>query len=120
MLQNVEKFLKIDQKVTMQFVEPDMHRINAAERAIQTFKNHFISGSCTVDKIFLLQSWDETLEQCELALNSLRTSGTSLKLSAHALSYPVLAGLEHPCPVTAPGKPATCGCCDEATCCVAV
>lgn len=29
------------------FVEPSNHRVNAAERAIQTFKNHIISGMCS-------------------------------------------------------------------------
>ena len=37
---------------TIQFVEPDQHRVNAAERAIQLFKNHFIAGLCTVHKSF--------------------------------------------------------------------
>ena len=32
-----------------QFVEPNNHHVNAAERAIQTYKNHFISGLCTTD-----------------------------------------------------------------------
>jgi hypothetical protein len=32
-----------------QLVEPTNHRVNAAERAIQTFKNHFISGLCSTD-----------------------------------------------------------------------
>ena len=35
--------------VQWQFVPPNEHRVNAAERAIQTFKNHFISGLCTTD-----------------------------------------------------------------------
>ena len=35
-----------------QIVEPHNHRVNAAERAIQTFKNHFISGLCTTDRNF--------------------------------------------------------------------
>jgi hypothetical protein len=34
------------------------HRVNAAERAIQTFKNHFIAGLATVDKTFPMQLWD--------------------------------------------------------------
>ena len=29
-----------------QFIEPHNHRVNAAEQAIQTFKNHIISGLC--------------------------------------------------------------------------
>jgi hypothetical protein len=57
-----------------QFVEPNNHRINAAERAIQTFKNHFISGLCTTNKDFPLQLWDQMTEQAQDTLNLLRTS----------------------------------------------
>jgi hypothetical protein len=57
-----------------QFVEPNNHRVNAAERAIQTFKNHFISGLCTTDKDFPLQLWDHMAEQAQDTLNLLRTS----------------------------------------------
>ena len=32
-----------------QFVEPHNHRVNAAEHAIQTFKNHMVSGLCCTD-----------------------------------------------------------------------
>ena len=48
----------------IQFVLPGIHRINAAEQAIHTFKEHFVTGLCTVDKIFPLQvwDWDELLE----------------------------------------------------------
>jgi hypothetical protein len=35
-------------------VKPDNHRENAAERAIQTFKAHFISALATTDSKFLL------------------------------------------------------------------
>jgi hypothetical protein len=33
-------------------VEPNNHRFNAAERAIWTFKNHFIAGLCSTDLRF--------------------------------------------------------------------
>ena len=59
----------------IQFVEPHQHRVNAAERAIQTFKNHFIAGLCTVDNAFPLQLWCELLRQAEIFLNLLRTHG---------------------------------------------
>ena len=36
-------------KCRWQFVEPSNHCVNAAERAIQTFKNHMISGLCSTD-----------------------------------------------------------------------
>ena len=47
----------------IQLVEPYIHRVNAAEQAIQTFKNHFISGLCTVDSYFPIQLWDKLLPQ---------------------------------------------------------
>ena len=36
-----------------QLVLPHLHRRNSAERAIQTFKNHFIAGLASVNKHFL-------------------------------------------------------------------
>ncbi len=36
-------------------VPPHNHRVNAAERAITTFKEHFIPGLTTVDKDCPLQ-----------------------------------------------------------------
>ena len=57
-----------------QSFEPDNHRVNAAEHAIQTFKNHFISGLCSVDKGFPLQLWCYLLAQAEITLNLLQTS----------------------------------------------
>ena len=56
---------------TIQLVEPDNHRANAAERAIQTFKNHFIAGLSTVDPSFPMQLWDELLPQAQDTLNLL-------------------------------------------------
>ena len=52
----VQKYIK-SKNVDWQLVEPDNHRVNAAERAIQTFKNHFLAGLATVDKTFPLQLW---------------------------------------------------------------
>ena len=39
----IKTYLK-SEKIEVQFVTPYDHRVNAAERAIQTFKNHTISG----------------------------------------------------------------------------
>lgn len=39
----------------IQLVESHIHRVNAAEHAIQTFKNYFISGVCTVNLPFPIQ-----------------------------------------------------------------
>ena len=52
-------------------VPPHNHRVNAAERAIATFKEHFIAALATVDKDCPLQLWDEFLPQVKLTLNLL-------------------------------------------------
>ena len=44
----IKELLKI-QQCDWQFVEPTNHRANAAERAIQTYENHFISRLCSTD-----------------------------------------------------------------------
>ena len=74
------------QKYNIQFqrVPPKEHRVNAAERAIRTFKNHFVSILCTVDPQFPLSEWDRLLPQSILTLNLLRSSRIHPSLSAHA------------------------------------
>ena len=66
-----------------QLSPPHIHRRNAAERAIRTFKNHFISGLCSVDRNFPLHLWCRLLDQAELTLNMLWTSRINPNLSAH-------------------------------------
>ena len=66
-----------------QLTPPHIHRRNAAERAIRTFKNHFISGLCSVDRNFPLHLWCRLLNQAEITLNMLRTSRINPNLSAH-------------------------------------
>ena len=80
-------FLKhslIKNKITYQLVPPHLHRRNMAERAIQTFKAHFISCLCTAPNTFPAKEWDRLLPQCELTLNLLRPCRYNPKLSAHA------------------------------------
>ena len=79
----LKQFL-VDENVDYQLVPPRLHRRNAAERAIRTFKNHFIAGLCSVDKHFPLHLWDKLLPQAEITLNLLRGSRINPKLSAHA------------------------------------
>ena len=65
----------ITQKQTLyQPTPPHIHRHNVAVQAIGTFKNHFISGLCSVDKNFMLHLWCRLLDQAELTLNMLRMS----------------------------------------------
>ena len=75
-------FLKY--KIQFQRVPPHEHRVNAAERAIRTLKNHFISILCTVDAAYPLSEWDRLLPQALLTLNLLRSSRIHPSLSAHA------------------------------------
>jgi hypothetical protein len=46
------------QQCRLQLIKPGNHRINAAEQAIQTFKNRFISTLGTTDVDFPIQLWD--------------------------------------------------------------
>jgi hypothetical protein len=73
--------------IQFQLAPTHMHRRNAAERAIQTFKNHFIAGLCSVDPNFLLRLWDRLLPQATITLNLLRQSRINPMVSAHAQLY---------------------------------
>ena len=66
-----------------QFVEPHNHRVNAAERAIQTFKNHLISGMSCTDSEWPLQLWHKLTEQALITLNLCRTSRKEQQKSAY-------------------------------------
>ena len=50
----IQKYIT-SQNLHYLLVEPNNHRANAAKRAIQTFKNHFISGLFSVGIRFPLQ-----------------------------------------------------------------
>ena len=67
-----------------QLAPPHMHRTNAAETAIQTFKNHFITGLTLCHSDFPMAEWDLLIEQAEITLNLLRSDRTNPKLSAYA------------------------------------
>jgi hypothetical protein len=70
--------------IDYQLVPPHYHRRNAAERAIQTFKEHFVAGLSSVDPAFPLHLWDRLLPQAEITLNLLPTSRLHPQLSAPA------------------------------------
>jgi hypothetical protein len=60
------------------------HCCNAAERAIRTFKEHFLAGLSSVYSTFSLHLWDRLSPQAEITLNLLRTSRLHPQLSAAA------------------------------------
>jgi hypothetical protein len=70
--------------IAYQLVPPHCHRRNAAERAIRTFKEHFVAGLSSVDSSFPMHLWDRLLPQAEVTLNLLRTSCLHPQLSAAA------------------------------------
>jgi hypothetical protein len=71
-----------------ELVPPDNHQSNLAERAIQTFKHHFISKLSGVDDKFPLSLWCHLLKQAELTVNLLRQSNVAPKISAFAHVWP--------------------------------
>ena len=73
--------------ITYQLAPPHIHRRNAAERAIRTFKNHLIAGLSSVDPTFPLHQWDQLLEHATITLNLLRPSRLNPSLSAYAYLY---------------------------------
>ncbi len=66
----VKKYIK-SENINIQLIPPHNHRVNAAERAIATFKVHFIAALAIMDTHCPLQLWDEFLPQVELTLNML-------------------------------------------------
>eukprot|EP00956_Cyclotella_meneghiniana_P023402 scaffold45578_cov41-Cyclotella_meneghiniana.AAC.1 len=71
-----------DWKCTYQLVPPDVHRRNIAERAIQTFKAHFLSILAGISSLFPNYLWDKLIPQTELTLNLLRQSHVAPAISA--------------------------------------
>jgi hypothetical protein len=68
--------------IAYQLVPPHCHRLNAAERAIRTFNEHFVAGLSSVEPSFPLHLLDILLPQAEITLNLLRTSRLHPQLSA--------------------------------------
>ncbi len=83
-------------KIQYQLTPPHIHRINAAERAIRTFKNHFTAGLATVDPNFPIKEWDRLIPQAEITLNLLRSSRINPKLSAYAILNGIYDFNKHP------------------------
>ena len=66
-----------------QLASPYDHQLNPAERAVQTWKNHFISNLHGCDRDFPAYKWCEIIHQCEMTLNMLRQSKINPKISAY-------------------------------------
>ena len=81
------KYAMTEAEVDWQLATPYLHRANAAERAIRTFKNHLIAGLATTHPDFPVAEWDRLLEQAIITLNLMRNARVNPKLSAHAYLF---------------------------------
>jgi hypothetical protein len=79
---HIEQFLT-ENECRLQLVEPHNHRVSAAERSIQTFKDAFIVALATTDSNFPLQLWDNIIPQVQDMLNMMHASRVDPTRSAH-------------------------------------
>jgi len=70
-----------------QLVPPNDHRHNVAEKAIQTFKDHFVGVLCGTGENFPMQLWCQILRPAEAQLNLLRKSRVDPTKSAYEVLY---------------------------------
>ena len=80
--EDLKKYFE-DSDIQLQLVPPHMNWRNAAERAVRTFKNHFIASLCTVDPLFPFYLWDRLLPQVTMTLNMLWRSRLNPGISAY-------------------------------------
>ena len=71
------------QERKLQLVEPHNKRANAAEQAIQTFKDAFIAALATTDSNFPLQLWDKLTTQVQDTLSMIRAPRINPTISAY-------------------------------------
>ena len=79
----IMKQYDMEETITYQLAPPYTHRRNAAERAIRTWKNHFIAALCTVDSSFPMHLWDRLIPHTTMTLNMLRQCRSNPRLSAY-------------------------------------
>ena len=72
-----------DSDIQLHLVPPHMHHSNSAERAVRTFKNHFIYALYTMNPISPLYLWDFLSLQVTMALNMLWQYRLNPELSAY-------------------------------------
>jgi hypothetical protein len=75
----------VTQQCELQLVEPHNHQVNAAERAIQTFKNRFTGALSTTDSEFPVQLLDKLAPQVQDSINLLQPSQIDPTKSAYEI-----------------------------------
>ena len=77
----------INNNTKYQLVTIQLHRLNEAERSIQTLNTHFITCICAANTKYTTKEWDSLLPQATLTLNILRKCHFNPKLSVYAAKY---------------------------------
>ena len=78
-----QSFLKFN-IIEQQLASPYDHRTNPTEKAIDTFRAHFVAKLASVDPIFPLHLWYILTPYAVLTLNLLRRSNVNPNISAYA------------------------------------
>jgi hypothetical protein len=99
--------------MTWELLPPDCHQRNIAERAFQTFKNHFVAILSRVNDRFPLSLWCHLVRPAELTVNLLRQSNVVPKILAYVHVHGQHNYMKHPfaplgCAVMAHVKPKNC------------
>jgi hypothetical protein len=71
----------------IQMVPSHNHHVNIMERAIATFKEHFVAALATVDMLCPLQLLNKFLPQVKLTLNLLRFAHRNSQVTANKELY---------------------------------
>ena len=71
-----------DSVIELELTPVAQHRTNRAERAIRTWKGHFIAIIAGIDPECPLSLWEDFIAQAELTLNLMRTSPANPMMSA--------------------------------------
>eukprot|EP00804_Cyclotella_cryptica_P008225 CCRYP_015155-RA/>CCRYP_015155-RA protein AED:0.23 eAED:0.17 QI:0/0/0/1/1/1/3/0/935 len=84
---DVENFIT-ENNAAFQYTPPDMHRTNIAERAIRTWKNHFVAIRAGTPSTYCLLNWCKDIEQTDITLNMLylHHKPPSLCLRSHRIT----------------------------------
>ena len=83
----LESFLRSEATIDFEYVAPNDHRANRSERAIQSFKNHFLASFSSVAADFPMKHYDECIQQIELTLSLLRPYAGNPAISSYEGLY---------------------------------
>lgn len=93
-----EKWLT-EKDVIIEIVQLYIHRRNAEEIEISTFKNHFIAVLCATHHDFPLCLWEDLIEQAVITVNLLRSSRIHPQLSAN---HSLIGAFDYTCTLLVP------------------